>query len=101
MQTMEIKTITVKEIKNLGNFQSRTIEATGHLVEGDNPSEKAKELIEFVRSELYPEDSKDSKPKKPENIEIDRNDPDFLPATKSLDENQLVKTDKDEDGIPF
>lgn len=97
---MEIKVITVKEVRSLGNYQNRTVEATGHLVEGENPSEKARELIAFVRDELYYDKPEDSKPKKPENMEVDRDDPDFLPATTGSVEKPPVKTD-DEDGIPF
>lgn len=87
---MEIKTITVKEVRNLGNFQNRTVEATGHLVEGEDPKEKAKELIKFVHDEIYL-DPKGS----------DSSNSEQSPTEVDKPKKPLPSSDKDEDGIPF
>lgn len=49
---MQIKTITVKKIKNLGNYQNETFEAVAELSEGENPVDAAQDLRKFVHVEL-------------------------------------------------
>ncbi|MEH2307806.1 hypothetical protein [Nostoc sp.] len=51
---MKIETITYKRVKNLGNFQSETFEATATLEEEDLPEQVAEDLMVFVRTQLYP-----------------------------------------------
>jgi UDP-N-acetylenolpyruvoylglucosamine reductase len=51
---MPIKTITYKRIKNLGNYQSKTLEATSIVNENDDPDEELKTLIALVDNELFP-----------------------------------------------
>ena len=50
---MKIRTITVKLIKNLGNYQSKTVEATAIVQQGDDPKVVGQELQAFVYSQLY------------------------------------------------
>jgi hypothetical protein len=52
---MDVKVITVKEIKNLGNYQSITFESTAHLSDIDDPIECAEILKKYVHDALYPE----------------------------------------------
>ncbi len=87
---MEIKTITVKEVRNLGNFQNRTVEATGHLAEGENPSEAVKSLIKFVRNQLYLDPEGSESPSNGEQLPI--------PVVKV---EKLPDNNKDEGDIPF
>lgn len=51
---MPIKTITYKRIKNLGNYESKTLEATSVVNEGDDPITELADLIAFVEHELFP-----------------------------------------------
>ncbi|MGH1396358.1 MAG: hypothetical protein ACRAVC_20350 [Trichormus sp.] len=51
---MKIETITYKRIKNLGNFQSETFEATARLEEEDHPETAAENFKLFVTFQLYP-----------------------------------------------
>lgn len=51
---MKIETITYRRVKNLGNYQSETFEATVTLEEEDHPEVVAEDLKEFVRLQLYP-----------------------------------------------
>lgn len=52
---MRIETITYKRIKNLGNYQSESFEATAIVSEDDDPDIAAEILKEFVLKKLYPE----------------------------------------------
>jgi hypothetical protein len=54
---MKIQTITYKLVKNLGNYQSATLEATALVEDGGLPDIAAKELMDFVRCQLYPPDT--------------------------------------------
>lgn len=49
---MNIKTITYKRIKNLGNYQSETLEATAELGENDSPEMELENLRRFVMEGL-------------------------------------------------
>lgn len=51
-----ITTITYKRIKQLGNYQSETIEAQYLLGENEPPQAGMRKLREFVLRELYPDD---------------------------------------------
>lgn len=51
---MPIKSITYKRIKNLGNYESKTLEATSIVNEGDDAARELEELIAFVESSLFP-----------------------------------------------
>jgi hypothetical protein len=51
-----ITKITYKRIKNLGNYQSETLEAEAVVNELENPEQVMKELREFVMNSLYPQD---------------------------------------------
>lgn len=51
---MPIKSITYKRIKNLGNYESKTLEATSIVNEGDDPARELEELIAFVENNLFP-----------------------------------------------
>ncbi len=66
---MEIKTITYKRVKNLGNYQTETLEATATLEEDDHPETSAQNLMMFVRLQLYPPEpvTTEDKPAGPEN----------------------------------
>ncbi|MBW4642938.1 MAG: hypothetical protein KME23_08070 [Goleter apudmare HA4340-LM2] len=52
---MKIQTITYKRVKNLGNYQSETLEATAIVFEDGDPDIAANILREFVLKKLYPE----------------------------------------------
>lgn len=52
---MKIETITYKRVKNLGNYQSETFEATAILSEDDDSDIAADTLKNFVLKTLYPE----------------------------------------------
>ncbi len=52
---MQIQTITYKQIKNLGNYQSATLEATAIVNEGEDLCECVEALKKFVIDQLYPE----------------------------------------------
>ncbi|MEH2085985.1 hypothetical protein [Nostoc sp.] len=51
---MKIETITYKRVKNLGNFQSETMEVMATLEEEDLPEDVAENLKLFVRNQLFP-----------------------------------------------
>lgn len=51
---MAIKSITYKRIKNLGNYESKTLEATSIVNEGDDAARELEELIAFVENSLFP-----------------------------------------------
>ncbi|MHC5613421.1 MAG: hypothetical protein ACYTXA_21095 [Nostoc sp.] len=51
---MKIETITYKRVKNLGNYQSETLEATARLDDGDDPGQTGQYLKDFVLGQLYP-----------------------------------------------
>ncbi|MEH1810904.1 MAG: hypothetical protein V7K26_00185 [Nostoc sp.] len=51
---MKIETISYKRVKNLGNFQSETMEVMATLESEDLPEDVAKNLKLFVHSQLYP-----------------------------------------------
>ncbi|BAY78680.1 hypothetical protein NIES25_51840 [Nostoc linckia NIES-25] len=50
---MKIETITYKRVKNLGNFENETFQATATIEEGDDPAIEAKHLMSFVSGQLY------------------------------------------------
>lgn len=52
---MKIETITYKRVKNLGNYQTETFEATAVLSDDDDPDIAADMLKKFVLATLYPE----------------------------------------------
>ena len=49
---MKIESITYKRIKNLGNYQSETFEATATVEEGDDPQVVGEGLKAFVYGQL-------------------------------------------------
>jgi hypothetical protein len=51
---MPIKSITYKRIKNLGNYESKTLEATSIVNEGDDAAREKDKLIAFVENSLFP-----------------------------------------------
>ncbi|MBD2416073.1 hypothetical protein H6G80_03200 [Nostoc sp. FACHB-87] len=51
---MKIETITYKRVKNLGNYENETFQATATVTETDNPETAAKILRQFVNNQLYP-----------------------------------------------
>lgn len=51
---MKIETITCKRVKNLGNYQTETLEVTATLDDGDDPGQTGQYLKDFVLSQLYP-----------------------------------------------
>lgn len=51
---MRIETISYKRTKNLGNFQSETMELTASLEEEDLPEDVAENLKLFIYNQLYP-----------------------------------------------
>ncbi len=55
---MQVKTISYKRVKNLGNYQSETLEATASLDDSDDPVEATNALRDFVRGQLYPSEPK-------------------------------------------
>lgn len=56
---MKIETITYKQVKNLGNYQSETFEATATVEEGEEAHIAAEVLKAFVYEQLYPPVIKD------------------------------------------
>ncbi|MEH2288316.1 hypothetical protein [Nostoc sp.] len=51
---MKIETITYKRVKNLGNFQSETMEVTAVLDQYDQASQVSEQLRELVNNQLFP-----------------------------------------------
>ncbi|MEH2435202.1 MAG: hypothetical protein V7K25_13265 [Nostoc sp.] len=51
---MKIETITYKRVKNLGNYQTETIEMTAVLDQYDDPNDVSQELRELVKNQLFP-----------------------------------------------
>lgn len=51
---MKIETITYRRVKNLGNFQSETFEATATVHEEEEAHIAAEVLKSFVYKQLYP-----------------------------------------------
>ncbi|MEG3436521.1 hypothetical protein V0288_05265 [Pannus brasiliensis CCIBt3594] len=49
---MQIKTITYKRIKNLGNYQSETLEMTAEIGENESPDRVTEELMRKVKTLL-------------------------------------------------
>jgi hypothetical protein len=49
---MSIKTISCKRIKNLGNYESEHLEVFAEVDEGEDPSDVAQKLREFVVEQL-------------------------------------------------
>ncbi len=47
---MKIETITYKRVKNLGNYQTETFEASATLEEDDHPETAAQNLIRTYAS---------------------------------------------------
>ncbi|RCJ34621.1 hypothetical protein A6769_22085 [Nostoc punctiforme NIES-2108] len=54
---MKIETITYKRIKNLGNFQSETMEVTAVLDQYDEPDEVSEQLRSLVKNQLFPQEA--------------------------------------------
>ncbi|MDZ8083213.1 MAG: hypothetical protein RMX35_29625 [Nostoc sp. DcaGUA01] len=53
---MKIETITYKRTKNLGSYQSETMEVMASLEEEDLPEDVADNLKLFVKNQLFPTD---------------------------------------------
>ncbi|MEH2197410.1 hypothetical protein [Nostoc sp.] len=51
---MKIETITYKRVKNLGSYQSETMEVTAVLDQYDEPDEVSEKLRELVKNQLFP-----------------------------------------------
>ncbi|GAX46277.1 hypothetical protein NIES4075_72980 [Tolypothrix sp. NIES-4075] len=51
---MKIERITYKRVKNLGNFQSETFEATAIIADSEDPHLAGEELKAFVWAQLDP-----------------------------------------------
>ncbi|WP_375495574.1 hypothetical protein [uncultured Nostoc sp.] len=51
---MKIETITYKRVKNLGNYQSETMEVTAVLDQYDEPDQVSEQLRELVKNQLFP-----------------------------------------------
>jgi hypothetical protein len=51
---MKIETITYKRVKNLGNYQTETLEVSATLDDGDDPGQTAQYLKDFILGQLYP-----------------------------------------------
>ncbi|MEH1921786.1 hypothetical protein [Nostoc sp.] len=51
---MKIETITYKRVKNLGNYQSETMEVTAVLDQYDEPDKVSQQLRELVKNQLFP-----------------------------------------------
>ncbi len=49
---MKIRQITIAEIKNLGNYENRTLSITGELHDGDNLDEEIYKLQLYVHHKL-------------------------------------------------
>jgi hypothetical protein len=56
---MKIETISYKRVKNLGNYQTETFEATATIAEEEDPHKACEELKAFVWAQLYPPVIKD------------------------------------------
>ncbi|MEH1981399.1 MAG: hypothetical protein V7L27_19385 [Nostoc sp.] len=52
---MKIETITYKRVKNLGNFQSETMEVIAVLDQYDEPDQVSEQLRELVKNQLFPQ----------------------------------------------
>lgn len=50
-----ITSVSYKQNRNLGNFESSAIEATAIVDESDNPEEVLQNIKQFVLDNLYPE----------------------------------------------
>lgn len=51
---MKIETISYKRVKNLGNYQTETMEVTAVLDQFDEPNEVSEQLRALVQNQLYP-----------------------------------------------
>ncbi|MHC5718654.1 MAG: hypothetical protein ACYTX0_42935 [Nostoc sp.] len=51
---MKIETITYRRVKNLGSYQTETLEMTAVLDQYDDPSVVSQELRELVKNQLFP-----------------------------------------------
>ena len=51
---MKIETITYKRAKNLGNYQTETMEVTAVLDQYDEPDQVSEQLRELVKNQLFP-----------------------------------------------
>lgn len=51
---MNIKTISYRRIKNLGNYENESVEWVADLEEGDDPEEMTNRLRKGVIDFLYP-----------------------------------------------
>ncbi|MHC5740220.1 hypothetical protein [Nostoc sp.] len=51
---MKIETITYKRVKNLGNYQTETMEVTAVLDQYDKPDQVSEQLRELVKNQLFP-----------------------------------------------
>lgn len=51
---MQVKTISYRRVKNLGNYQSETLEMTVELDETDDVWESTNKLKHIVREQLFP-----------------------------------------------
>ena len=51
---MQIKTITYRRIKNLGNYENESVEWIAELEEGENPFEATAQLKQDVLTFLNP-----------------------------------------------
>jgi hypothetical protein len=52
---LNVKRITYKRIKNLGNYESKTLEMTAEVDEDQYPHEVTQALMKAVDSELFPQ----------------------------------------------
>jgi hypothetical protein len=59
---MKIKTVTYKLVKNLGNYQSETLEMSAEIDDGENPTRATESLWNQVNAILFPESSAPSEP---------------------------------------
>jgi hypothetical protein len=59
---MKIKTVTYKRVKNLGNYQSETLEMVAEIDDGENPTRATESLRNQVNAILFPESSAPSDP---------------------------------------
>lgn len=57
---MHICQISFKPIKNLGNYESATIEATVALSEGESPDNALAMVREWVEGKLFPKPARPS-----------------------------------------
>ena len=49
---MAIKTITYQRVLNLGNYESKRLELSAEVLEGDDPDEKISRLMEKVERKI-------------------------------------------------